>query len=172
MVVERKFNPKVSQPVRRHTRAVLLLMYPKAGWSWAEEKQWGLSAGLRCFICVPISAFRKRVNPWSGQKGLLRSAGHKHGVLQAYDSSRLLKVCWGYFFLNQTITRNSIKMHLMPCASFSITSDFSSSKAEKKLKSFSVLLCGSKYLYQLLYVPPIPHNLDKPLTCHFLSLFC
>lgn len=44
-------------------------------------------------MCVPISAFRKGVDPWPGLKSLLRSAGHKHGVLQAHDFSMLLKVC-------------------------------------------------------------------------------
>lgn len=34
----RKFNPKAFQPTSRHTRAVLLLLkYPKAGWSQEEE---------------------------------------------------------------------------------------------------------------------------------------
>lgn len=69
-------------------------------------------------MCVPISALRKRVDPWPGRKSLLRSAGHKHGVLKAHNSSRLLKVCWGYFFLNQEIMRNLIKMHFMACACF------------------------------------------------------
>lgn len=69
-------------------------------------------------MCVSISGLRKRVDPWPGLKSLLRNAGHKHGVLQAHHSSRLLKVFWGYLFLNQAITRNLIKMHLIACACF------------------------------------------------------